>query len=380
MIPGYELRINNPVTLGGGYVDAITADVTGWTRSIRANGGSWLGKFTITGELRELERWFYNRLGFDLQERSAGVRSWRGMIYSMDLYRGTGLCGRRRSLDAMYNAINATYLNSDDGVGEAGWLTQSKSIAQYGRREQWVGMDNFGLAQAQKRQAVLLAENAWPWPRTIGSRNDAARLDVIVCGYAFTANWLFSTIDYSPATDTHVSDYIAAMLADCDFLTAGDITSNTLEVRAWTDTPQRTWDQIMEMTELGDSSGNHWRAWVDNDLALNYAACDLTPVYYERGSGLEAVNGAAINPWTVQPGVYRDMTYPGANDEPGNWLNDHRDAWIEEVTVDDQGNISMIPADDMDDSDILTAQQEAGIDGEYSISDVIDDEKNPREV
>ena len=63
----------------------ITDMAVGWHRSIRFQGGFWMGGFTVQDELDVLHDLFYVHLGSEIIERSGGDRTWEGMIYDMTL-------------------------------------------------------------------------------------------------------------------------------------------------------------------------------------------------------------------------------------------------------------------------------------------------------
>jgi len=183
----------------------------------------------------------------------------------------------------------------------------------------------------------------------------------------------------------------------------------------------RVWDDIMRITELGDSLYNHYRAYVGNDRKFYYRAIEGDPKYYMRGGlvrrrslwemynrirgtytcGTDRVRkldvitndystaryghrtgdmdqedleeeaalamqqvtldelswpyarvisaygepklftsageNVAVNPYSVQPGIVRDLNYVVGGKEKGAWLQDLRDYIIDTVTVGPQG-------------------------------------------
>jgi len=105
-------------------------------------------------------------------------------------------------------------------------------------------------------------------------------LDVYVWGYIRTANYRHVTVD---TTAGAASTYIGAILsADCQLITAGDIATNSMSVEQETNIPQRAWDEIKRVVDLGDTSGNLWRAYIYNGRTMNYEQVSTTPLYYVR--------------------------------------------------------------------------------------------------
>lgn len=108
-MPEPSLRLYTSVLLNNSFIaDLSQWPALNWRRSIRLNGGPWIGSCTLTGDLPELQELFYNGLGYHLEEQAGGQITWEGMVYEMDLdYEGVT---RRRSLDVMANAVQTLYV------------------------------------------------------------------------------------------------------------------------------------------------------------------------------------------------------------------------------------------------------------------------------
>lgn len=368
-----SLLLYTPVTTDS-YMIADLSDSADWRRSIRANGGFWQGSLTVTGPVAELITAFYQWPGYHLVERSGGVTTWEGLIYELDLNLGDST--RRRSLNTLYNAVTCTY--QMDGIAATlAYATQNRSIARYGRREENLLADNYPVGLATAYRDRYLAENAWPWSRpvTLGA-GGAASLAVRVCGYVFTSNWMF--VREGDGTDDDIDDWMAQIVGanfglsanhggsvsgagDCEYLKVGQMVANTLQVPKNTETPIRAWDLLAELAGMGDVSGDPWQVWVDLNRKVYYQEIDTTPKYYLRGGQLYDSLAArvAVNPYVVRPAVIRDMDYPVAGAEEGSWLDDRRDAFVEEVEVDPDGRLILKTAD------ILEAEAMAAQYGRY---------------
>lgn len=94
---------------------------------------------------------------------------------------------------------------------------------------------------------------------------------------------------------------------------------------------------------MGDASGNLWRAYVTSGRKLNYEMVPTSPAYYWRNGSLYTGNALKtdVNPYAVVPGVVRDAEYPLTRAESGGYFLDARDLWIEEISVDADGRLSM---------------------------------------
>lgn len=382
-----SLVIHRPVLLESG-VTKVFVNPPAWRRSIRLDGGFWQGVFRIdTTIVPDLFDPFYKWLGFHLVERTSGITSWEGMIYEAELsYNGIR---RLRSLDTMYNAIDVSY-QVDGEVSRVGWASQTQSIDRYGLREQILSADNVPTATAQGYRDTFLGEHAWPWARPVALGLDGDTwLEFRVCGYVHTANWMH--VKAGDGTSSNVNDYIKSIVGtahglssdhggsvsgagDCQFLKAGNLATNTLQVPEEVQSDTRAWSHIANLAALGDSNGDRWIAAVDRGRVLNYTELDLSPRYYlrqgmiyDRGGtpmtnlikarGDPGPSKAQVNPWLIRPGVIRDMAYPVRRAERGSMFADARDSLITEVEIGIDGLVSLKTAG-FDEADILAAQLE----------------------
>jgi len=346
MAKGYGLRLFSSVLQGRAFVGDISDIAVNWRRSTRMQGGFWQGSFQVSAPVADLFQWFYDFLGYHLEEQMAGMISWEGMIYALELsYAGVR---RRRTLEKLANAVVVRYTDaSTDSVTATAYSTQDQSIARYGRREEGVTLGKATAAAAAAQRDSYLKENAWPWPRPVSASQTAAggkaTLDVRVCGYAFTLNWKFVGASSAPGTTSDVSALISSILTDySEFVTQFDIRSNTLQVRRTTALDKRAWDLLQGLTALGDASGNPWQLLVEAGRRAVYQPIDVLPRYYLLRGGLytSVGEGLAAAPWLVRPAVVRDMQYPSSVSEPGSFLTDARDMLVEEVEVDGTGKLS----------------------------------------
>jgi len=352
---GYSLQLSQPVLVGPGFLASLN-DWHDWKRSIRMQGGFWQGSCWTTGDAADLLRLFNTWLGYHVEERAGGVISWEGLVYELEIT--IGGAKRRRSLDDLWNAVACTYQSGGE-VATSAYSTQAQSIARYGRREEVLTLDNYPVATAQAYRASFLAENCWPWPRplAIGAQGEA-RLDLVACGYAFTANWQF--VEEGDGTSDDVDDWLIEVAGtahglssnhggstsgagDCQFLKTKNVAANTLQAAKECQSPTRAWDLMAEIAALGDASGNPWQVWVDAGRVVNYNQISASPRYYMRQGVLYDTAGGrhASNPWLVRPAVVRDLDYPVSGAGRGLYLADNRDSFVEEVEVASDGTISL---------------------------------------
>lgn len=352
----YALRLFEPVKLGSAMVADLTRRVGGWKRTIRLQGGYWRGSFEMTGNLNDMLEAFQNWLGYHVSEDVGGVVSWEGLIWSLELRHG-GLV-RRRSYDDIANAISAVYLDENDLKQTAAAVTDTDSIARYGRKELRVELDTYATAAITARQNVELGQRAWPWARPDGFGGGESRLMVEVAGYVSCAQFRYVT-----ATDDatgNISAWVSNVLTtDCaEFLTANVISTNTLQQKRTLRMGRRAWDLLEELTGLGDSSYNPWRIWVESGRRVNYRQLDLTPIYTRRGGVIyDAAGGFSVSPYLLRPAVVRDLDYPIRKSELGSPYADARDFLVAELSVDHAGRVTM-RGDTPTIADVMDAQME----------------------
>jgi hypothetical protein len=366
----FSLELFAPVLEGSDRLLTGLGSPGGWKRSIRDKGGFWQASLPLDGSLADLTNAYYTWLGGHLLEKSAGDTTWEGMVYELELvHHGTR---RRRTLDTMYNAVEVVY-SADGEVTTTGYSTQAQSIARYGRRETQLSMDNVPVATAQGMRSTYLARHAWPWPRPMSiSLDGETRLEILVAGYVFTANWMYAQAadDSEGNVEAWIEDLVGTAeglssdhggsvsgAGDCQFLSTGNLATNTLQVTREIPSEIRTWSLIEDLVELGDSGGDPWRAWVDAGRELHYQEIDLAPRYYLRGGDLYDIMefNTQISPWKVRPGVVRDLTYPVSRAERGSMLDDARDLYVSEVEVSASGGLSL-KAGELDEVEIISAQ------------------------
>jgi hypothetical protein len=364
-----NLLLKTPVIYGAPvFVRNISQEATGWRRSIRRDGGYWMGSFTISADPIHLGQFFNEYLGYHFEE-IAGNKTWEGLIYEMDLTIN-GIT-RNRSLDMMYNYVSVKYNDDSDAAQNSAAESNAASISRYGRREELLLLDNYPQTAAEQYRDTYLREHAWPWARVVGvklqekgaKRKIEDRLEVSVAGYIFTANWRFETV--GDDTDDDVSTWITDIVAtDCEYLQTGAIVANTTQVRKETNMPERAWDVIAELTDLGGldafSFAVPYRFYVDNDRRAFYEQISTTPLYSIRDGGLYTGPGgnALVSPWKVRPGVVRDLDYPGRKLEIDTWLDDGRDFYVSEVEFGDGFSHPVLKTDYFEESEGLAAQQE----------------------
>jgi hypothetical protein len=94
---------------------------------------------------------------------------------------------RRRSLETMWNHVSGKYTESDV-VNDLAAVSNAFSVARYGRIEERLFRQDLPQATAESLRDTFLLENAYPWPRVVGSRRDM-RLFTSIQENAQAAPW-----------------------------------------------------------------------------------------------------------------------------------------------------------------------------------------------
>lgn len=359
----YALLLFSSILSGQQYVAEFSAMAKGYRRTIRFDGGYWKATWTLHRPIQELLKWFHEYLGHHVEEWAGGEKTWEGLVYEMTL--NDGKTSRTRSLDTMFNYVTATYIDSAGNVGTTTAASEAQSIARYERREELLSMDNFEQAEAEARRDLHLLRSAYPWSRPDSGVANVSLdeiggpyLEVTACGYVFAANWRYvSTADGATG---NISAWVDSIIGtDCPLLQKGKIESNTFQKKRLLEIPQRAWDTIQELLEVGDGAGGLWRAWVGNDRRLSYERVSTTPNYYIKGGQVfrGSGQGMALNLYKIKPGVYRDIEYPVRRQEYGSWYEQAGDFITEEISVGDRSGLTW-SALDFSDVEQLAAVQE----------------------
>lgn len=297
---------------GSGAVEDITwACWPTYRRIALADGGDFEAGWTFTADDTILEKWFDTYLATHFIESYKGVDAFIGRVERMVLsYNNKVLT---RDIGEVYNSIRVRY-QTDSAASKAvtAASTDSASIARYGTRELLVEADVYlSSTSAGVYADNLLARLKEPriHSDTVKVVNDRqpGQLQVTARGYVQT---LMAQLHNSASTsDDDADDEIQDALSGADFISAGTIDANTLQVKEEADYIP-VWTRIRNIAALGDSSGNEWQAGCYASRQLDYQQRDTTTVVYyieqKQNRRLAVVldaNGFEVPPPLVRPGV-----------------------------------------------------------------------------
>jgi len=250
------------------------------------------------------------------------------------------------------------------------------SIAKYGKKELRLTSDNLPKVAADNyaQSQLKLTKDSWPRAMAIG-QSTRSELRVTVLGYVHTANWMY--VKHGDNSTGNLYEWIEDMVGttaglaplhggtdegagDCQYLRRGRLALNTTQVNMKPSMDSRAWDEIMNNVVLGDASQNNYRAYVTTDRRLNLDQVGFTPWYYIRSGKIytKLADTEPVNPWAVQPAIFRDMDYVVSSTPYDSPFLDIRDSWVDEVVVYSDGRI--VPkTSTLSEADIWAAQAQA---------------------
>ncbi|MCP4567986.1 MAG: hypothetical protein GY841_10440 [FCB group bacterium] len=181
----------------------------------------------------------------------------------------------------------------------AGLAEDANSQAEYGESQYFVTQSGADSTAAEALRDRHLAEFAYPRARMV-NQGDAENTLVVTCaGLWFTSFWRYWT---HSETGT-ASELITSLTGDTEFLTAGRIDTNTLDVTcAAYDIPQRIGDLLERVVSQGDASGNLYNCGVYENRVLHYEQAPTTAAYYLDNGVLKNLGGQPVIPQMIKPG------------------------------------------------------------------------------
>ena len=332
-----------------GYRGNITHLARDWRRSTRALGGYWTGDFTLTQDdvtRAEMVDFYHQAIGWRVSEQSYGFTTWEGEITQLRMTLDGVTWMRSMDTARWHNRVKILW-----GGGETAWGEDTDSTALYGDSEyieQAPSMYNQTAAEARRDR--LLAQNAYPRSRAQGGlvidptqEPGEDGLSVVCAGYVFSMNRRYRETDTAP---TNASAQISTLVGESEFVTAGNIATNTLQVPISTGgTPTPLWDLIEEIVVMGDASGNEWAGGVYAGRKFNLAAAATIVSHYWRDGNLYDSGGSPVLPTHVKPGILVEIVgAPRGRILPGAavWDRPNR-AYIDAVEFQAPDKLTLVP-------------------------------------
>lgn len=349
-----SIRIYTSVKEGERYTTTITPWVKAYKHTHRLQGGFWTATWEIEAPPHVTRQLFRTCLSLHVRTYAVGSPVWEGYINEMTIV-DNGVT-RRASTEYIRNAIRCRYTDTSDGEQKlTAWYTNGSSIQRYGRIEETVHLDNVESSAAEAYAQTVLAQNAWPWPElvSLAPNTNTTTLTMNAAGYAFTANYRYVSV---AAGAQNLSSMISAVItADCEFLSLGGITTNTIQV----DVPSheiRAWDFLTQLTEIGDGT-DPYRIHVGQNRYCTYEPMNPTPNIIWRNNNLHqnANTPTLSGKWMIRPGVLRDYNWPSQPLPAHMFLEDGRDSIVNEVQVAEDRPMPTFKTEIYDESDYMAA-------------------------
>lgn len=181
--------------LAGAYVDSATGNGSAWIADMITNQAPFIVAQNIaTNTIQVVRAGDFNRTPWDeicrvTELGDGGTGIWRFFIsanrtanyQAIDRttvkYFVRGGMIRRRSLIEMSNYIYGAYTDSAGTETALAAATTAQSVAKYGRRETKIRRQNIPTAAMESLRDSLLLEDAYPWPKVLGSAGPVDFLD-----------------------------------------------------------------------------------------------------------------------------------------------------------------------------------------------------------
>jgi hypothetical protein len=336
----YTISLYQPVLKGSNFIAYITDQVFDWKRSIRLQGGFWLGSFTYVDQPSVCEDFFRTCLGYHLAEHTIGTDpTWEGMIADM-------------VFDPMPNSEGMATVEVDV-IGYVHTCQWRYSTVSGSTDYASVYLSSLISTDCEFLQAGRIDENTITVELTnkIDQRVWDVLQDIIQKGDASGNPWRFYVGPYRK-THYHLID-----VTPLYFIRGGVKRRRSLLdmenaiVGQYEDTSDTTHDLTTitndeSIAAYGRREGDLITANVSEGIAEQMQALQLAENAWPwpRAESVESAtlfeSDSAIvplNPYLITPGVVRDTKYPIGGQEHGSCLEDLRDFFIEEVEVSDDG-------------------------------------------
>jgi len=357
MAKDYGLHLHNRPLQGATAVTEITHTIEDWSRSTTFTGGPWQGTFKVFGARELLKQWFYEYLGYHVQEISFGDTTWEGFIWEIDFVdfdklhwtrftqRGRR---RRRTYENMYNRILVAWNDPSPGAsptqGETIWYDDLASQGIYGIKEEVIYRDVQASLAAPISQEFL-AMHAHPDPQLIALEEKVTEpfLEVSVVGYAAAAQFKFTdTIDDSSSS---VGAWVEDILdTDLQFVNRSRRAANTRSVYQSLGERMRAWDLLENLLTMRGPSDEHYNITFEPGRVVNYDIWDPEPtgLYWNGALTTKNFDNMEERPRLVKPGIYRDtgegLGY-ATKAVSGSFFLSPQDFLLETIEVDEKGEL-----------------------------------------
>jgi len=334
----YTLSLYQPILLGSGRIADLTNLALDWRRSIRMQGGYWLGSFTFYEKPSVCEDFFRTCLGCHIAEHVEGIDpTWEGMIAEMgspviddsgNASVDVDVIGYVHTCQWRYCTVSGADGYASDYIGDI--IDTDCEFLQRGRID-----ENLTTVKFDQK----LKQRVWDVITTVIEAGDTAGNPWRV----FVGNdrkMSYVKIDIDPAYFVHggvqrrrsllnMGNAIVGKYEDDDGAHEMATITNDESISRY---GRREEDMIVSNVEEETADAMQALQLAEYAWPWERAENVETAVLFENKSAT-----VPVNPYLVTPGVVRDVGYPIGGQEHGSWLEDLRDFFIEEVEVSQDG-------------------------------------------
>ncbi len=306
-----------------------------YTHTINVTGGFEGCTLEVETSLDEALDWL-NNLGASIEVVGPDAQTlWEGFLSDVSIEVGAESISL--SLDDCANAVRIRY---QPGIGpqvSSAFVTDTTSIATYGRKELiWSG-SGMTAASAAVLASTLLAQRARPLARrsggtSTGERASSVRLTLGGTGWYYALGWLTTSnaTTATAITTTQLQTLVAAYNATNNFYSVDftDVTGSGVSETQYIDPDTAYRARIEGLLALGNSSGQRLAYGVYEGRRWKVATwTGATPstITYQRSLGDGQIRdslGGVVDPWDVRPdAMYQvaeliDPSQPVTSDSP----------------------------------------------------------------
>ena len=336
-MPDYSLLLYERVAQSTtAFRGNFTRHLPNWTHSTRAIGGFWMGGGTITSATmgrNQMTDVYNTALGRRIVERAYGLTTWEGEIVQMTITLDGVEFTRTLDTEAWHNKTKVNY-----GFDETAYSETTGSSNIYGESTY---IDVLGGAHdatsATGRRDRRLTQNAYPRSRpsgglgSTGTARHSHNLRITCAGYVFSMNRRYQETDIA---DAAISTQITTLVGNSEFVTAGRINANATSVVVSVEgIPMRLWNEIEDLIEMGDTSGNQWIGGCYAGRKFNYVPANTDVTHYWRNGKLLDLASVPVHPALILPNIIVQIaTAPFGTLSPGAATKDNtKNAYISAV-------------------------------------------------
>lgn len=324
-----------------GYIDRLNEQISSYTDTVDLTYGYNSASFTIPVSAMEVEDWFRNGLGRNIEVFSPSLNlRWEGFVDEVTISVGQLSVTRGKFMDIV-NRVKVRYSDYITNISATtANANNTSSQAIYGIRTNVLSTGKVSSTNATGIRDVYLAENCTPHTGySVGAGGDLS-VTVNCLGYAHLLNYIYS----NTATTTYTlrEKIIDVLVGEPNSIFSTDyinLAANTLSVSK-TEIDDRTGlDIIKSLVAMGPTSGTARMLFgIYGGRAARYWEAPTALEYQMKAMSndvdVSTITGGYIEPWDITPGKWLELTdfLPGLSQDNVTMRNNPRLVFLESVT------------------------------------------------